>query len=64
MFEVLLAGAIVVGLCGLGGCAASAPPRAMHVRRLRAPVVAAAHVEGASPRNEGAAFVERGPLCG
>jgi hypothetical protein len=59
LYEVLLAVAIVVGLCGLGGCAASPPPRAMRVRRFPAPVVAAAHVEGASPRQEGAAFVER-----
>ena len=63
LYEVLLAGAIVVGLCGLGGCAASAPAhaRAPRTRRIPPPVVAAAHVEGASPRksDEGAAFVER-----
>jgi len=57
LVEVLIAVATVVGLSGLGGCAASSPhPR---VRRLRAPIVAAARVEGASPRADGAAFVER-----
>jgi hypothetical protein len=57
LVEVLVAIAVVVGLCSLGGCASASPhPK---VRRLRAPIVAAAHVEGASPRDEGAAFVER-----
>jgi hypothetical protein len=63
LLEVLLAVAVVVGLCSLGGCATKAP-RAARTRRVPARVIAA-HVEAASParhpprRDEGAAFVER-----
>jgi len=67
LIEILVAVAVIVGLCGLGGglggCATSPHPRAHarapHTRRLPAPIVAAAHVEAAAPRDEGAAFVER-----
>lgn len=60
LIEVLLAVAIVVGLCSFGGCA-SAPhhARAPRVRRVPAPIVAAARSETPAPRDEGAAFVER-----
>jgi len=64
--EVLLAVAVVVGLCSLGGCAAAPHARGPRVRRLPAPCVAAAHAQVAArhaharaPRDEGAAFVER-----
>jgi outer membrane murein-binding lipoprotein Lpp len=61
VLEVLLVVAVVVGLCSLGGCAATTQPhaRAPRVRRLPAPIVAAAHAETPSTRDEGAAFVER-----
>ena len=67
LIEVLLAVAIVVGLCSLGGgCATPPPARAARVRRLPAPIVAAAHassglgpVEGPKAKDEGAEFVAR-----
>src|SRR5262245_40179816 len=58
LIEALVAILAVVGLCSLGGCARTAP-RSPRVRRLPAPVIAAMHVENASPRDEGAAFVAR-----
>jgi hypothetical protein len=61
LLEMLLAAAVVVGLCGLGGCATSAP-RAARTRRLPAPVIAAAHdraAPAAGRPDEGAAFVAR-----
>jgi len=57
--EVLLAFAIVVGLCSLGGCAGAPHARGPRVRRVPAPIVAAAHSETPAARDEGAAFVER-----
>jgi hypothetical protein len=64
LLEALLAIAVVVGLCSLGGCATKAP-RAARTRRLPATVIAA-HAEAAAPparraarRDEGAAFVEQ-----
>jgi hypothetical protein len=67
LIEVLFAVAIVVGLCSLGGgCATPPPARAARVRRLPAPIVAAAHtssglgrVEGPKAKDEGAEFVAR-----
>jgi hypothetical protein len=65
LIEVLLAVAIVVGLCSLGGgCATPPHARATRVRRLPAPIVAAAHTsrglgrsEGPKAKDEGAEFV-------
>ena len=64
LLEALLAIAVVIGLCSLGGCATPAR-RAARTRRLPAPVIAG-HVEAArfatadaARRDEGAAFVER-----
>jgi hypothetical protein len=65
LLEVLIAIAVVVGLCSFG-CATS-PPRAPRTRRLPAPVIAATHTETApAPRattkrtaDEGAELVER-----
>jgi len=64
LLEALLAIAVVVGLCSLGGCATS-PPRAARTRRLPARV-SAAHAESAplgarhvARRDEGAAFIEQ-----
>jgi len=67
LIEVLLAVAIVVGLCSLGGgCATPPRARATRVRRLPAPIVAAAHTsrglgpaEGPKAKDEGAEFVAR-----
>jgi hypothetical protein len=65
--EFLLAVAVVVGLCSLGGgCATPPRSRAARVRRLPAPIVAAAHTsrglgraEGPKQKDEGAEFVAR-----
>jgi hypothetical protein len=60
LLEVLIAVAIVVGLCSFG--CATPPARPTHVRRLPAPVFAATHVQLAkarAPKDEGAAFVAR-----
>jgi hypothetical protein len=65
LIEVLLAVAIVVGLCSFGGGCATLPrPRAARVRRLPAPIIAAAHTsrglgrsEGPKAKDEGAEFV-------
>jgi hypothetical protein len=64
LVEVLIVIAIVVGLCGLGGCATSPPSPRAHLpparpRRLHAPIVAGSHGVAAPPRDEGAAFVAR-----
>ena len=67
LIEVLFAVAIVVGLCSLGGgCATPPHARAARVRRLPAPIVAAAHdssglgrAEGPKATDEGAEFVAR-----
>ena len=60
LFEVLLAVAIVVGLCSLGGCAAPAA-HAARTKRLRAPIAAASAETAPAPgrADEGAAFVAR-----
>ena len=58
LMEVLFVVAIVVGLCGLGGCATSAP-HASRSHRLHAPTAARTHVPAPPPRDEGAAFVAR-----
>ena len=63
LLEVLLAIAVVVGLCGLG--CATPSPRMPRTRRLAAPVMAAAHTGTApaartpAPKQEGAEFVAR-----
>jgi hypothetical protein len=67
VIEVLIAVAVVVALCGLGaGCATPPRARATRVRRLPAPIVAAARAstglgpsEGPKARDEGAEFVAR-----
>jgi hypothetical protein len=60
LIEVLLAVAIVVGLCSLGGgCAAAPHARGPRVRRLPAPIVAAAHSQTVRARDEGAELVAR-----
>jgi hypothetical protein len=67
LIEVLLAVAIVVGLCSLGGgCATPPHARTARVRRVPAPIVAAAHdssglgrAEGPKAKDEGAEFVAR-----
>ena len=61
LLEVLIAVAIVVGLCGLG-CATAPARAAARTRRLPARVFAAARAEvarAARPNDEGAAFVAR-----
>ena len=64
LVEMLIAVAVVIGLCSLG--CATPPARATRTRRLPAPVVAAAHAQMAradrrpAPRpDEGSAFVAR-----
>jgi hypothetical protein len=60
LLEVLIAVAVVVGLCSLG--CATPPSRPARVRRLPAPVFAATHVQlakASARKDEGAAFVAR-----
>jgi hypothetical protein len=59
LIEVLLVVVVVVGLCGLGGCATSKPARAARPRKLHAPIVAGARAVARPPQDEGAAFVAR-----
>jgi hypothetical protein len=61
LLEVLIAAAVVVGLCSLG-CATAPARSAARTRRLPARVFAPAHAEiapAARPQDEGAAFVAR-----
>ena len=63
LFEVLLAVAVVVGLCSLGGVRHARPARAAHAPAARRPIVAAAQLRAPRARrasaDEGAAFVAR-----